>query len=710
MKASNPKVMIQAYRLAVAQMAAENMHYPLHLGVTEAGEGEDARIKSAIGIGALLYDGLGDTIRVSLTEDPWHEIPVCKDLVRRTMALWEKAGRVTEPFQTDEPTLDFYHYQRRDVPALDLGPQVKLGPLEPPRVIVPARHPLREHAKIAKDVFNAHRQLKEARCEGIHVRAETPADLEHLIPLCKVLGTQTDFIVLEASPDVTDDSLERFDFPPSHKFILLRKKETRNKFWIARQQIKQAAKLWRERDFVSAFTLASAAEAIVGDWNGWANSPSAEHGRLLHMVKRHVEEQFYGGTSLPEDPDEEELRKQRKKLFDPWNDVKHGQSRDGANNDRGFSSFDWQTISADVIKRAYHAYERAAHRRIFNRDIAEVVRFPPMPLTGDLPLPEADSNDTPSAVTPGESVTPASKTETQATVNASQGPVKPSQAAESVTQASASETPRTVKGIPATVNDRQDGVSDDPTSAEPENASANPPRHRASASELKATLALAEAKNLLLAVDGADVDLNDPEVIAALKNSTAQTIFTLSEADWRHTHPVGSYRRLAEHLRANDLVAPIWLRVTPAMQLLDEPGFGQALVEAAMFTGVHFVDGYGDLLSVETIGNPPKGRAQPPGKPGGKPTASSGGSLPNREESQTANGGNAPSEANPGFPARLEASPYPNAAPTGGTSAMARSAALAYNLLQGARMRAIKTEFVACPSCGRTLFNLQEVT
>ncbi|HPZ00234.1 MAG TPA: flavodoxin-dependent (E)-4-hydroxy-3-methylbut-2-enyl-diphosphate synthase, partial [Clostridiales bacterium] len=70
MKASNPKVMIAAYRLATARMAAENMHYPLHLGVTEAGDGEDARVKSFIGMGSLLADGLGDTLRVSLTEDP----------------------------------------------------------------------------------------------------------------------------------------------------------------------------------------------------------------------------------------------------------------------------------------------------------------------------------------------------------------------------------------------------------------------------------------------------------------------------------------------------------------------------------------------------------------------------------------------------------------------------------------------------------------
>ena len=84
MKSSNPQVMVQAYRLLVQQMQQEfNECYPLHLGVTEAGDGEDGRIKSAIGIGTLLEDGIGDTIRVSLTEDPELEIPVCKDLVKR---------------------------------------------------------------------------------------------------------------------------------------------------------------------------------------------------------------------------------------------------------------------------------------------------------------------------------------------------------------------------------------------------------------------------------------------------------------------------------------------------------------------------------------------------------------------------------------------------------------------------------------------------
>jgi (E)-4-hydroxy-3-methylbut-2-enyl-diphosphate synthase len=84
MKSSNPQVMVQAYRLLIQQMQQEfNEIYPLHLGVTEAGDGEDGRIKSAIGIGTLLEDGIGDTIRVSLTEDPELEIPVCKDLVKR---------------------------------------------------------------------------------------------------------------------------------------------------------------------------------------------------------------------------------------------------------------------------------------------------------------------------------------------------------------------------------------------------------------------------------------------------------------------------------------------------------------------------------------------------------------------------------------------------------------------------------------------------
>jgi (E)-4-hydroxy-3-methylbut-2-enyl-diphosphate synthase len=96
MKSSNPQVMVQAYRLLIKQMQDEfGECYPLHLGVTEAGDGEDGRIKSAIGIGTLLEDGIGDTIRVSLTEDPELEIPVCKDLVKRYHDLTSAEKNVT---------------------------------------------------------------------------------------------------------------------------------------------------------------------------------------------------------------------------------------------------------------------------------------------------------------------------------------------------------------------------------------------------------------------------------------------------------------------------------------------------------------------------------------------------------------------------------------------------------------------------------------
>ena len=93
-KASNTVVMVQSVRLLVAEMDKEHMHYPLHLGVTEAGEGEDGRIKSAVGIGALLADGIGDTIRVSLSEDPEREIPVAKYL---TWYMRKKQGHLMIP-------------------------------------------------------------------------------------------------------------------------------------------------------------------------------------------------------------------------------------------------------------------------------------------------------------------------------------------------------------------------------------------------------------------------------------------------------------------------------------------------------------------------------------------------------------------------------------------------------------------------------------
>jgi len=137
MKASNPKVMIEAYRLLVERMQKEDMHYPLHLGVTEAGDGEDGRIKSAIGIGSLLLDGLGDTIRVSLTEDSVYEIPVARAIAEKAMSQWERnAGAQLPAGAAEQDSIDPYHFARRETTAVSFGPGCAVGPEQPPRVIV----------------------------------------------------------------------------------------------------------------------------------------------------------------------------------------------------------------------------------------------------------------------------------------------------------------------------------------------------------------------------------------------------------------------------------------------------------------------------------------------------------------------------------------------------------------------------------------------
>ena len=152
MKASNPKIMIAAYRLLVARLneLGPDWNYPLHLGVTEAGEGEDARIKSAIGIGSLLADGIGDTIRVSLTEDSPHEIPVAKALIENISKTpnppspWTGSAVASARRSTLNAQLSFdpFSYQRRASEMLavagigDPGRRIKLGGTELIRVVV----------------------------------------------------------------------------------------------------------------------------------------------------------------------------------------------------------------------------------------------------------------------------------------------------------------------------------------------------------------------------------------------------------------------------------------------------------------------------------------------------------------------------------------------------------------------------------------------
>jgi (E)-4-hydroxy-3-methylbut-2-enyl-diphosphate synthase len=140
MKASNPKVMIEAYRLLVARLAelGDDWNYPIHLGVTEAGDGEDGRIKSAIGIGSLLSDGIGDTIRVSLTEDAVYEIPVARALVNLVTSLRAKFPELIAGLSWDDVPWHPFEYRRRASAKMEIQ-GIALGGDETVRVFTSQR-------------------------------------------------------------------------------------------------------------------------------------------------------------------------------------------------------------------------------------------------------------------------------------------------------------------------------------------------------------------------------------------------------------------------------------------------------------------------------------------------------------------------------------------------------------------------------------------
>jgi (E)-4-hydroxy-3-methylbut-2-enyl-diphosphate synthase len=198
MKASNPKIMIQAYRLLVARMDEEGMDpYPLHLGVTEAGLGEDGRIKSAVGIGALLDDGLGDTIRVSLTEEPEAEVPVAQRLVEPYNAGLPSA----EAFPPVAERVDPYAYARRlservDLGGLTLGGTNTVAVLDPPEEALSGTPTLDDVAHLGSparwyDAVRAYRTLAAGAGERpLHLQIAVDGDdLEVLLRSSTVLGS-----------------------------------------------------------------------------------------------------------------------------------------------------------------------------------------------------------------------------------------------------------------------------------------------------------------------------------------------------------------------------------------------------------------------------------------------------------------------------------------------------------------------------------------
>jgi (E)-4-hydroxy-3-methylbut-2-enyl-diphosphate synthase len=211
MKASNPKVMIAAYRLLVARLneLGPDWNYPLHLGVTEAGEGEDARIKSSIGIGSLLADGIGDTIRVSLTEDSPHEIPVAKALIEN-ISRTSNAQRSTPNVQL---SFDPFSYQRRATETMSVAAvsdrrngvgaetaplQISVGGAELIRVVVQQAN----FDKIAHKIDRMGDYKPEIVYEDANIVAIDPRDDE---AIAKVNAQQTPQLVTVA--DETDLSV-----------------------------------------------------------------------------------------------------------------------------------------------------------------------------------------------------------------------------------------------------------------------------------------------------------------------------------------------------------------------------------------------------------------------------------------------------------------------------------------------------------------------
>jgi len=195
MKSSNPKVMIEAYRLVVSLMDAEEMDYPLHLGVTEAGDGEDARIKSAIGIGSLLLDGLGDTLRVSLTEDPIAEIPVAIDLARRAELWWsQNAQDGEEPVEHLNP----YEFSRRVTHPISLPKgKFSFGGMNIPAVLASPTSALHQPSEIIQEVARIQSAAKDAPVEGLIISLTSDFELDHLKTLCTSLLGAVSMIVVD---------------------------------------------------------------------------------------------------------------------------------------------------------------------------------------------------------------------------------------------------------------------------------------------------------------------------------------------------------------------------------------------------------------------------------------------------------------------------------------------------------------------------------
>lgn len=232
MKASNTQVAIQAYRLLAARLEARapgQASYPFHVGVTEAGDAEDGRIKSAIGIGSLLEDGLGDTIRVSLTEDPVREVPVARRIADRAARVADaRAKRAGTIEVRSDPMPDYFEHARRATRRAEWA-GLALGGEEPVRVELEVPHALADPAAVAAGLATDLAALADVACEslllgpGDSARLATFADelasLSLAIPLSvrvadvqalDALAGRAARVVATAGPEIDEDTIARF--------------------------------------------------------------------------------------------------------------------------------------------------------------------------------------------------------------------------------------------------------------------------------------------------------------------------------------------------------------------------------------------------------------------------------------------------------------------------------------------------------------------
>ncbi len=259
MKASNPLVMIQAYRLLASRMDDEGMDYPFHLGVTEAGDGEEGRIKSAMGIGSLLEDGIGDTIRVSLTEDSIHEIPAAQAIAAPyNLRLTALTSETSVPVQPDPPTSapqesrNPYGYVRRTSTEVQIG-ELGLGGSEPVRVELATTAPL-------SDVTATWAQVKALSTadnpndpvgEIIQLHATTADDLTALAQLkARMQGVG---LSVPLSLQLPAELLLASDDPPVAKLITSPNPDLSEAAWHAQAQ--QCATLARKNHAVLEWSL-----------------------------------------------------------------------------------------------------------------------------------------------------------------------------------------------------------------------------------------------------------------------------------------------------------------------------------------------------------------------------------------------------------------------------------------------------------------------